>query len=244
MSANGHSPWKAASSTGLEVYLLGIVDFDAVIFLQQRLAGELHARDDRRGICLVCEHPPLISMGRDGSSEQILCDPQTLTARQLAIRWLDRGAGCLIHGPGQIALYPIVPVDRLGFTLAGYRDQLCQIAVNASFEQRVAAQVVPDSGSIICRSGQLGQVGITVRSGISRHGLFLNVCPWPDWLRLVNAGQGRQSSLAIERQTLISVAAVRESLVRHLARNLGYDRVHLFTGHPLLKRTRKIVAYA
>jgi len=244
MFATGQPLWNASGSQGLEVHLLGILDFDAALVLQGRLANELRDRDDRRGVCLVCEHPPLITVGRDGSREDILCDPAELTARQLEVRWLERGGGCLMHGPGQIALYPILPIDRLGCTLAGYRDLLARVACLSSGEQRVAAEVAPATGSIVCRSGQLGQVGVSVRSGISRHGVFLNVCPWPDWLRLVDAGRGRQSSLAIERQAPIGASAVRESLVRHLARELGYERVHLFTGHPLLKRTRKVVAYA
>jgi hypothetical protein len=38
--------------------------------------------------------------------------------------------------------------------------------------------------------------------------------------------------------------AVRESLVRRLAARLDYPRYHLYTGHPLLRRTRRVVAYA
>jgi hypothetical protein len=36
------------------------------------------------------------------------------------------------------------------------------------------------------------------------------------------------------------MAAVRESLIRHLSARLGYSEYQLFTGHPLLRRTRMV----
>jgi hypothetical protein len=54
----------------------------------------------------------------------------------------------------------------------------------------------------------------------------------------------RSTSLAIQRGNTVVMAAVRESLVRQLAARLEYDRYHLFTGHPLLRRTKRLVAYA
>src|SRR5207237_1247638 len=93
--------WPKAGEASLEVHLLGLVDFDACLFLQERLVEELSQRDDGHGAVLVCEHPPLITIGREGSQAHILCEPQELVARQLEVRWLNRGGGCLVHVPGQ-----------------------------------------------------------------------------------------------------------------------------------------------
>ncbi len=238
------SHWQSAGAQALDVYFLGVVDFDAALALQTQIALELRSRDDRRTICLVCEHPPLITVGRDGSRSQIGCEPADLVALQLEVRWLNRGGGVQIHAPGQIALYPVAPLDRLGQSVTGFRDLLARIACLACREQRLAAVHVAGTGSIATRGGQVGQVGIAVRSGISRHGLFLNVNPSPRLYQLVDAGLGRPTSIAEDRQRPISMGAVRESLVRHLAEELQFERFHLYTGHPSLKRTRKVVAYA
>lgn len=236
--------WQTAGALALDVHLLGIVDFDAAQFLQQQLAAELQGRDDRRAACLVCEHPPLITVGRDGSRSQIGCEPGELIARQLEVRWLNRGGGVLMHAPGQVAVYPVLSLDRHQLSVADYRDLLVKVGCSACREKRLAADSPAGTGSILTRGGQVGQVGISVRSGITRQGLFLNVNPSPRLYQLVDAGQGRPTSIAEDRQRLISAAAVRESLVRHLAHELGFERYHLYTGHPLLKRTRKVVAYA
>jgi len=236
--------WRQAGEDALDVYLLGVVDFDAAQVLQQQLACELRSRVDRRAICLVCEHPPLISMGREGSRSQILCEPGDLAARQIDVRWMNRGGGALMHAVGQVALYPLVPLDRLGMSVAGLRDLLTRVAISACTEQRLRAEAIAATGSIATRGGQVGQVGLAVRSGLSRQGLFLNVNPSPRLYQLVDAGLGRQTSIAEDRQRPIHISSVRECLVRRLAQELGFSRFHVFTGHPLLRRTRRVVTYA
>jgi lipoyl(octanoyl) transferase len=233
-----------APEGSLEVYLLGLVDFDAVLFLQERLMMDVARRDDGQGALLVCEHPPLVTIGREGSRADIGCDFEELAARQMAVRWLNRGGGALVHVPGQLVLYPILPIARRGWGLAEYRERLEGALLDAFREMHVRAWQLPGSSGIFCRTGQVAQVGVAVRSWISSHGLFVNVNPRMDALRLVRSVFGRPTSLAVERGQSVTMSGVRESLIRHLAERLDYDRYHLYTGHPLLKRTKRVVAYA
>lgn len=238
--------WPKAGEASLEVHLLGLVDFDAALFLQERLIEELSQRSDGHGALLVCEHPPLITMGRTASRAHILCEPEELTARQIDVRWLNRGGGCVVHVPGQLAVYPIIPLARRGLRLLEFRRRLAAAVLDVCCELRVPAWRRSDAPGIWCRCGQLAQFGVAVKSRISHHGLFLNVSPRLDALRLAQAQDGseRISSLSAQRQRLTSMAAVRESVIRHIAERLNYERYHLYTGHPLLRRTRRVVAYA
>ena len=108
----------------------------------------------------------------------------------------------------------------------------------------------PAGSGICCRSGTVANVGVAVRQGVSSHGLFINVNPRMDTIALVRSQDDdrsrfpRASSLAAERGIPVAMPAVRESLIRRLAARLDYDRYHLYTGHPLLRRTRRAVAYA
>lgn len=228
----------------LEVYLLGFVDFDACLHLQERLAADVAERNDGHAALLVCEHPPLITVGREGSREHILCEPGELVSRQIDVRWLNRGGGCIVHVPGQLAVYPIVPLTVRSLGLAAYRERLEQAVMDACHELLVPTTRSREQAGVWGRHGQLAQLGVAVRSGVSSHGFFVNVSPRMDALRLVESVGGRQSSLAAERMRVTSMHAVRESLVRNLAARLGYGRYHLYTGHPLLKRARRVVAYA
>ena len=102
-----------------EAYLLGSVDFEACLALQQRLVYEAAGRDDGQITLLLCEHPLTITVGRQGSRADIrLGQSASWKAGGSRSRWVNRGGGCLVHAPGQLAIYPIVPLEPHGFTWA------------------------------------------------------------------------------------------------------------------------------
>jgi lipoate-protein ligase B len=159
----------------------------------------------------------------------------------MQVVWLNRGGGCFVHAPGQLAVYPIVPLDRLGIDVVEYRRRLEEAALDVCRELKIPATRSTAAPGICCRTGQVGHVGVAVKSWVAYHGLFLNVCPSMDYLRMVSSPSSgtRVSSLAAQRQRPTSMHTVRESLVRNIASRLEYDQYHLYTGHPLLRRTKK-----
>ncbi|MFN0053653.1 MAG: lipoyl(octanoyl) transferase LipB [Planctomycetales bacterium] len=236
--------WEAPREAALEVHLLGLVDFDAAQVLQERLAMQIAAGVDQGGALLICEHPPLVTIGREGSWGHVRMSPEEFAARRWDVRWITRGGGCITHVPGQIAAYPIIPLARRGIGIAAFREQLQAAIIETCRECRVAARQQPQQAGVWGRGGELAQVGIAVRSGVSMQGVFVNVCPRLDQLRLIAPAGRAITSLAVERRVPTSLGSVRESLIRRLASQLEYDRFHLHTGHPQLRRTRRVVAYA
>lgn len=235
-----------AADASLEVHLLGTVDFDAALFLQERLVYELSGRDDGLGVLLLCEHPPLVTVGREGSRSHLRCSDEELRARMLDVRWLNRGGGCLVHVPGQLAVYPILPLSRLSLDLPAYRRMLEETVIDVCREQRVEAHRDETQPGVFGRTGQLAHLGTAAKSGVSYHGVFLNVAPILSWSRLAATGAAPQpiSSLQFEQNRPLSMHAVRESLIRHFSARLGYQRHHVYTGHHLLRRTKKATVYA
>ena len=247
--ADSPTDWEhiARSSTALEVFLLGKVDFASAMGLQSRLRDQVAAREDSHGIVLVCEHPPTISIGREGSFADVLIEQDELISRQMEIRWLSRGGGAFVHVPGQVAVYAMIPLNRLKLGLDDFRHRLEQTLIAAAADLDVDAlpgTVVPGA---TCRCGQFAFIGAGVRDWVSYGGLYVNVSVAPEALDLVRWTNGslRVTSLAAQRTRPTGMATVRESLVRNLAESLGYDSYHLYTGHPLLHRsTRKVYVYA
>lgn len=236
------SPTGRASAS-LEVHLLGLVDFDSALFLQERLVYEISGRNDTLGGLLLCEHPPIITIGREGSRAHILVDSDELASRQMEVRWLNRGGGCLVHAPGQLAVYPVVPLDRLGIGLSAYRTLLEESIGSVCRDLRVPYYRREDEPGVWCRCGQFAHLGVNVKSWVAYHGLFVNVSPAMDSMRLVRSNRCGEApaSLAAARARPTSMHAVRVGLIRNLASRLGYERFHVYTGHPLLQRTKKKV---
>src|SRR4051812_11267211 len=111
----------------LEVYLLGLVDYEDALLLQRRIVYEL---GEGRGAALIlCEHPPTISVGRSGSRAHIGPDDEMLRSLDIRVHWVSRGGGCVLHLPGQLAAYLAIPLRDHGLTLSGYLDGLHQAVV-------------------------------------------------------------------------------------------------------------------
>lgn len=235
------------TSSTLEVYLLGTVDFPSALGLQSKILNEIVGRTDTHGVVLVCQHPPTISIGREGSFADVLIEREELVSRQLEVRWVQRGGGAIVHGPGQVAVYPILPLDRLKLGLLDFRNRLEQTLLYAAEDLKVPATRSAAAPGAACRCGQFAFIGAGVRSWVSHGGMFVNVSTPQQELDLVrwSDSPARVTTLAAQRVKPTAMSTVRESLIRRLAESFGYDDYQLHTGHPLLHRTtRKVYVYA
>uniref|UniRef100_A0A7C4LLY8 BPL/LPL catalytic domain-containing protein n=1 Tax=Schlesneria paludicola TaxID=360056 RepID=A0A7C4LLY8_9PLAN len=224
-------------SSALEVSLLGLTELAAALTLQDRMAADLAERQDRRGVLLLCEHPLGISFGREGSAADLFADRYELTARGVPVEWLRRGSGAWAHHGGQLVAYLLVPYLRCGLSALAVRDRLVASLVDVAREFGVAGEPAERPG-VRGRCGQFGFVGVSVGNGITQFGACLNVSVPRGVLQLVRWGPDvRPSCLAAERMRPTAMAAVRESWVRHLAARFEYEQVHVWTGHPWLRRT-------
>jgi lipoyl(octanoyl) transferase len=188
---------------------------------------------------VVCEHEPAITVGRAGSPIDVAGQGHALKSRQVDVQWVARGGGAMLHCPGQLAIYPIVPLRWHGFTVGEYLERLLAAVVETLDDLRIPSRIAPGRFGVWGRTGQLAAVGIAVRDGVTRHGAWLNVCPPMGMFRLVDTDptQGtHMSCLAAERRGHVRMSTTRSTLVPHLARTLGCQRYHLHSGHPYLSR--------
>jgi lipoyl(octanoyl) transferase len=219
----------------VHIHLLGTVDFEDCLSLQRRLAYDALSRADGRIVVLICKHPPLITIGRGGSRAHVRMTGAELAQRQLEIRYISRGGGAILHAPGQLAIYPIVPLELHGWTIGDYLRRLQRSLADLLLEYKVKPTPVPGSMALAGRSGVLAALGVSVRHGVTMHGAFLNVNPeMRDFGRVEVAGGQTMSSLLSHRALPTKMSKVRAALVTHLAEAFVLERYHLHTGHPLL----------
>ena len=235
-----HGPLdNQTSAPAVQAHLLGRIDFGRCLALQQRLVHRTAAGDDGQIRLLLCEHPDIITVGRGGSPAEIQSDAGLLKSGRIEVRWVKRGGGCLVHAPGQLAVYPIVPLRWHGFSVGEYLDRFQAGVLNTLGELGIHGEARPGQHGIWGRTGQLAAFGIAVRDWVAYHGAFINVSPSMGLFRLVDAdpqGTTRMSCLVAERGQPVRMTSVRAELVRGLTDAFGCDRYHLYTGHPWLRR--------
>lgn len=229
----------------LRVYLLGSVEFEAALGLQRALAFDSAGARETASLVL-CEHPPVLTVGRDGSPADIRFDREELRARRWPVRWVNRGGGSLLHLPGQLAVFPILPLDHWGLGVASYLERLQRVVVALLDDFGVAGATRPDRPGVWVGRRLLAGVGVAVRDWVSYFGAFINVNPDLAPFRMVRTSPDEQesmTSLARERRGPVRPSLVRERLLEHFTAAFPFERTALFTSHPSLERCPARPAY-
>lgn len=230
----------------LEVYLLAEAEFLDVQALQRRLIYDLG--EGGHGALVLCEHPPTITVGRAGSRLHILPDDAWLHHHRLRTHWVNRGGGCLLHLPGQLAAYAVVPLKARGLTVQGHLDRLHRVVIDLLAEFDLKGTTRPGRSGVFLGDARVASIGIAVNRWIAYYGLVLNVGPFlaPFGLIVEPGPDGEpvpQTSMESRRQRPAPMAKVREAAMRLFEAAYGYDGQHLYTDHPLIRKKARPHVY-
>jgi lipoyl(octanoyl) transferase len=239
---------QSPNPSSLEVYLLGLVDFDDLQRLQRRLVYDLG--DGGGGALILCEHPPTISVGRSGSWAHIRPDNEELRDRGISVHWINRGGGCLLHLPGQLSASVILPLDRLRLDLRQHLDRLHLSVTEMLSAFDLRGERKAELPGVFLGHARIASVGVAVNRWVAYHGLTLNVGmdldPFFDVLDEPGIGTHRlhQTSMEAQRQRPAAMAKVREALVRSTEAVYGLKRHHVYTDHPFIRQKARPRVYA
>lgn len=123
------------------------------------------------------EHPRVFTLGRRGGRENLTVSEDFLASRGIEILETDRGGNITFHGPGQAVLYPIIDLERAKIGVADFVYGMEEIMKQTVREFDIQADRDVKNHGLWVGHRKIGSVGISIKRGISIHGLALNVCP-------------------------------------------------------------------
>src|SRR3984893_2234584 len=126
--------------TGLVVHL-GLVEYGAAWKLQRRAvaARKAGAVPD---VLLLCQHPHVITLGRNGKLENLRASDGILRQMDVSFFETDRGGDITYHGPGQLVGYPIVNLAEIRRDVAWYLRSLEEAMMRGTAEFGIATRRV------------------------------------------------------------------------------------------------------
>jgi lipoyl(octanoyl) transferase len=164
---------------------LGTLDYATALRLQQKLVA-LRKANHIGDTLLLLEHPPVITLGRNAKTTNILASPKLLEQRGVEVFECDRGGDVTFHGPGQIVGYPIF--DLRAFTTPdGQRKtlgavefvrRLEEILIRTCCDFRISTHRVPGLTGVWTTpepNAKVAAIGVHISRSVTSHGFALNV---------------------------------------------------------------------
>lgn len=149
----------AGGSRGVVAVDLGRIAYAEALALQRRLA-RARQLGEAPDTLLLCEHPPVVTLGRASRPQHLLAGRAELARRGVGCVEVERGGDVTYHGPGQLVGYPILDLRGHGEDLHRYLRALEETLIRAAARFAVVAGRIPGkTGVWVERSTRLAQVG-------------------------------------------------------------------------------------
>ena len=130
-------------------------------------------------VLLLCEHPHVITLGRNGKREHLRAGERLLAQMNVTFHPTDRGGDITYHGPGQIVGYPILDLAQHRRDVRWYVNQLEEMMIRASADFGVAARRIADRHGIWVDTAageeKLAALGVHLSRWVTSHGFAYNV---------------------------------------------------------------------
>jgi lipoyl(octanoyl) transferase len=224
---------------------LGRVEYNEALRLQSELAA-LRLEERLDNVLLLLEHPPVLTLGRNGRRENVLASDELLRSRGVTLHEINRGGDVTYHGPGQLIGYPIFDLRSLQNPSGGRMGPVDFVRIMEEALIRLcglygvrAGRVtgltgawcgVPANGSASAQSAdsekerKIAAIGIHVSRGITSHGFAFNVTTDLRDFQLINpCGITDKPVTSLEREIPQGVTLpALEELAHQAARQFGH----------------------
>lgn len=130
---------------------------------------------------LLCEHPPVYTLGKSGSLDHLLLSEEEMAARGIGFFRTNRGGDITFHGPGQVVGYPILDLERLRPDIGRYLRDLEEVIIRVLSGYGLDGRRSPgETGvwlepDITGRARKICAMGVRCSRWVTMHGFALNV---------------------------------------------------------------------
>jgi lipoate-protein ligase B len=209
---------------------LPMLEYSAALELQHHLVAARQAGAMENDIVLILEHPCVFTLGKRGGSENLKVSRTFLECLKIPVIQAERGGDITFHGPGQLVVYPIIDLAKAGLKIIEYVTRLEEIMLRTVSDWGISADRNSVNRGIWIADKKIGSVGISVKRGVSFHGLALNVNlslkPF-QWIHPCGLADVVTTSMAQELSKTIPMTSVREAVKHHLTSVFGFNLVEI-----------------
>lgn len=175
---------------------LGLVPYQQAWDYQEQLlqhnvalkseARKINADYDPAGLCtqhyfLLCEHPPVYTLGKSGNMDNVLMNDDELKQNGIEFFKTNRGGDITFHGLQQVVGYPILDLEKFYTDIGLYLRNLEEVVILAIAEYGLKGERSAGETGVWIEPGVLGKerkicaIGVRCSRWVTMHGFALNV---------------------------------------------------------------------
>lgn len=212
----------------LQIIEMGLLEYPRGLEIQEYflMARQQHKIPDT---LFLLEHPPVITIGRQGGWHNILTAEDRLIREGIRVYESNRGGDVTYHGPGQLVGYPIVSLEKYGKDVHAYYFMLEQVFINLLADFGLQAGRNPNYPGVWVNDKKIVAIGIAVKKWVTMHGFALNVCPNLKHYEFINPCGIRHKELtSLQENGLVGVTPeqVQPAVIKAFCEVFGLDPVY------------------
>ncbi|MBC8045531.1 MAG: lipoyl(octanoyl) transferase LipB [Fimbriimonadaceae bacterium] len=130
---------------------------------------------------LLCEHSPVITLGKNADAENILINEHFLKQHNIQKFNINRGGDVTFHGPGQIVGYPILDLDYFFTDIGKYLRCIEEIIIRTLAAYDIKGERLPGVTGVWLdpqnklKARKICAIGIRCSRWVTMHGFAFNV---------------------------------------------------------------------
>ena len=199
----------------MQIRQLGLVEYEPVCEEMSQLTD--NRGPDSEDQLWFLQHHPVFTQGQAGKAEHLLF------TGDIPVIQTDRGGQVTYHGPGQLVVYPLMDIGRLGWGPRQLVTALEQALIDTLAEWDIEAAARADAPGVYTNNRKIASLGLRIRKGCSFHGLALNIDMDLEPFHRINpcgyAGM-EMTQMREESPRPVDFAEVSERLEHHLMAQL------------------------
>ncbi len=238
----------------IHVLHLGVVPYGTALDLQRTLL-QLRKANRIENTLLLLEHPPVITLGRNASLDNVLASPEFLAQRGVELHEIDRGGDVTFHGPGQLVAYPIFDLrsfdPRVG--AVEFVRRLEEVLIRTCGDYGIGTQRIKGMTGVWTYAlrnkpeAKVAAIGVHISRAVTTHGFALNVNTDLDYFTMiVPCGLANKpvTSMQRELQKSLTMDEVATAASRNFGRVFGSQMLWLESLEDLLAHAAPITKAA
>ena len=115
------------------------------------------------------EHRSVFTQGLSGKPEHLLKETN------IEVIQSDRGGQITYHGPGQLIIYCLIDIKRLGIGVKQMVSIIENSIMNLLSDYSITSHKIPGAPGVYVDGSKIAALGLKVKRGKTYHGLSLNI---------------------------------------------------------------------